>query len=175
MVSHSGFRILGYVYGVLGALGSLGEVFKSASRVGEAGENETVRHISLPGGLLALIFFIIFLVGIYKDNPMLVKIYRVFLIVTYSLGIAAISIAILVFIGFAIFAADAYEGVAVIIIVLVIALGIVIGLFCLFLWIVNGVMAAIQAKQTPNGTAVNYQPPNEQNKQPMNNPYYAPV
>lgn len=48
----------------------------------------------------------------------------------------------------------------------------ILGLYLLFLWIVNGVIAAIQNERTGTNGAVLYKP--DVNVKP-NNPYYAPV
>lgn len=173
MVSHQGFRILGYVYAILGTLGSFLQVLQRAIFIGAKSTNETVQYVSLPGSLLALVFFIILLVGIWQNKLTLVKIYRVFLIATNILAMICLIIAIVVYIGLMIFSEEKIEGGGFIVAILLFFLAILIGLYLLFLWIVNGVIAAIQYEQGANGAAV-YQPTDVNNKQSMPG-YYAPV
>uniref|UniRef100_A0A1Q3FLN8 Putative membrane protein n=1 Tax=Culex tarsalis TaxID=7177 RepID=A0A1Q3FLN8_CULTA len=171
MVSHQGFRIMGYVYAILGTLGAFFEAIKGAILIGAVNENETLQYASLPGSLIALLFFVILLVGIWKKNLTLVKIYRVFLIVTNVIAICCISVGIVAIIGMMIFADGTPEfGIAAIFGLLVL-LAVLIGLYLLFLWIVNGVMAAIKSEQGANNDVL-YKP--DPNVKP-NNPYYAPV
>uniref|UniRef100_A0A8D8AY39 (northern house mosquito) hypothetical protein n=1 Tax=Culex pipiens TaxID=7175 RepID=A0A8D8AY39_CULPI len=172
MVSHEGFRILGYVYAILGTLGSFFQAIQGALMIGAEHVNETVQYASLPGSLIALVFFVILLVGIWQSHLTLVKIYRVFLIVTNVAAICCICIGLVVLIGLMIFTDEQMELGGLAVFGLLVLLAVLIGLYLLFLWIMNGVIAAIQNERTGNNGAVLYKP--DANIK-SNNPYYAPV
>uniref|UniRef100_A0A8D8FKJ3 (northern house mosquito) hypothetical protein n=1 Tax=Culex pipiens TaxID=7175 RepID=A0A8D8FKJ3_CULPI len=85
------FRILGYVYGYFGALCTFLDVVDRIYYNYKANTHDILYYISPSISFIILIFFIILLVGIRKNNLILVKIHRAFHHVIYLLAIACLT------------------------------------------------------------------------------------
>lgn len=171
MVSHEGFRILGCVYAILDTLGSLISTIQGAFLIGSKTVDETVQYTSLPGSLISLIFGIILLVGIWEKNLTYVKVFRIYFIVICGITVTALSIFIVVLIGMMIFANGDNFLHSIVVFYVLLVLGFVIGFYKLTMWIVNGVIDAIQNEKGADNDWL-YKP--DANVRPLN-PCNVPV
>uniref|UniRef100_A0A8D8CSP2 (northern house mosquito) hypothetical protein n=2 Tax=Culex pipiens TaxID=7175 RepID=A0A8D8CSP2_CULPI len=143
MVSHGAFRLLGYVYGLLGFFACICGAFWTGFETNEVSAKKdlteeermtvVVLKIAFFSVLISLVFFIFLLVGIFLKKVLLVKIHKVYLLINIVLSILTL--------------ASSFHGLVKGVpsagfSVLVIFVG--IGLLYLYLWIVNGVIEAIQ-------------------------------
>lgn len=123
----------------------------------------------ISGSLFALVIFTILLVGIWKKNHTLLKVHRILLIINYIAAIMFVSLVSLIFTQFVISVETPASEVSKLILFLLLIVGIALGLLKLHLWIVDGVIAAIESEGAPN-EAVNYLYADQKS-----NPHLAPV
>uniref|UniRef100_A0A1Q3FPL4 Uncharacterized protein n=1 Tax=Culex tarsalis TaxID=7177 RepID=A0A1Q3FPL4_CULTA len=141
MVSQEDFKTVGYLWAILGILGSILRLVSCSVVFEEKTVNDQLycyQHIST--SIVGLVFFIMLLAGIYYKKLLLVKVFRIFLItsfvVTQLFGAG--------YIGFTIFYEQKTERSVNFILALLVGLAIFTGLFLLLLWIVNGVIKYIE-------------------------------
>uniref|UniRef100_A0A8D8FLA7 (northern house mosquito) hypothetical protein n=1 Tax=Culex pipiens TaxID=7175 RepID=A0A8D8FLA7_CULPI len=143
MVSHEAFKTLGYCYATFGILGSIMRVVSSVVLIEVDAVNKpsnSYYYHNISSSFVMLVFFLILFAGIYYKNIVIVKIYKVFLIISSIL----IQLVIVANIGFTIFYEQKKENSASFLLALIVGLAIFTGLFLLFLWIVNGVIGYIE-------------------------------
>uniref|UniRef100_A0A8D8G8M0 (northern house mosquito) hypothetical protein n=2 Tax=Culex pipiens TaxID=7175 RepID=A0A8D8G8M0_CULPI len=143
MVSHEGFRLLGYVVGLLGFFACICAAFWTGFEMNEVSvvkdlteeERLTIVNlkIALVSVLVSIIFFISLLVGIFLKNVILVKIHKVYLLINIVLSMLTLAAS---FHGLVKGAPSAWLS--------ILSISVGIGLLYLYLWIVNGVIEAIQ-------------------------------
>uniref|UniRef100_A0A8D8IHN0 (northern house mosquito) hypothetical protein n=1 Tax=Culex pipiens TaxID=7175 RepID=A0A8D8IHN0_CULPI len=144
------FRILGYVYGYFGALCTFFDVVDRIYYNYKANTHDILYYISPSISFIILIFFIILLVGIRKNNLILVKIHRAFHHVIYLLAIACLTFGTIYGVLFKLLTDEKVSN--DFIQLLATALVMFIGIYFFCLWIINGVIGAIQHEEGSNET-----------------------
>ncbi|KAL9692590.1 hypothetical protein quinque_015804 [Culex quinquefasciatus] len=164
MVSVETFRVLGYVYGILGIAGSTFEMTKCILRIAIGHIEHHQRHFNsehfrqaqdvstvfaLPLCALWMVFFVILILGIKQKNLILVRAHKMFLIISNAIGFIILGIGILVL---TIFYNEKDAKLARVILVIVLVIG--LASYLLALWIVNGVIRYIETDRIINNTEV---------------------